>query len=89
MYCWAYLKSIQLTGAYLQWLAVYSTVHTVGTVHTAWSGVGLVEESSLLQSSEPMIDNWLRVKSLQCLCNYSIFHTAFARDFLQLRYRVK
>jgi hypothetical protein len=56
MYSSVYLKSIQLTGAYLQQLVAYSTVHTVGTVHTAWSGVGLVEERSLLQSSEPMID---------------------------------
>jgi hypothetical protein len=39
-----------------------------------------VEERSLLQSSEPMIDNWLRVKSSHSLCNYSTFHNALTRD---------
>ena len=53
-----------MTGAYLQQLAAYSTAHTEGTVHTAWSVVGLVEERSLLQSSEPTIDTWLRVTRL-------------------------
>jgi hypothetical protein len=36
-------------------LAAYSKVHTAGTIRTALSAMGLVEEKSLSQFSEPKI----------------------------------
>jgi hypothetical protein len=36
-------------------LAAYSKVRTGGTIHTALSAMGLVEEKILLQFSEPKI----------------------------------